>query len=285
MFTLNTQNWTEKKVTPVNTLQVFITNRCNMRCKGCFYAHKLDNHSDINLDNYKSIIENNSFLIKKIILLGGEPLLHKNLGDILIENNKHNISTTVYTNGRNIDVLKDLPDVPFDVRIGVFGNTLTEKPLSKIKSIDRPVKIVFMLRKDNIEELNMVALEAESRFNCRALYISSIRDITVTKDYWKDTNETITNEEYAKIVQKFINEYNGGIKQIDISTRGVLVSNTRDITELKHCRFGNIFPDNKKIICPLDISLNKISDEFSYNKRVCNKHTHCVLQKISLIRN
>lgn len=285
MFTLNTQNWTEKPATPVNTLQIFITNRCNMRCKGCFYAHKLDNHSDMNLDSYKSIVEENSHIIKKIILLGGEPLLYKQIGDMLIENNKHNISTTVYTNGRNIEILKDLPNVPFDVRIGVFGNTLTEKPLSKIKSTDHPVKIVFMIRKDNIEELNNVALEAESRFNCQALYLSSIRDITVTKDYWKDTDETVTNDDYAKIVQKFINEYNGSIKQIDISTRGVLLSNVRDMTEIKHCRFGNIFPDEKKIICPLDISLNKTSNEFSYNKRKCNKHTHCVLQKISLIRN
>ncbi|MFA5759160.1 MAG: radical SAM protein [Clostridia bacterium] len=204
MLKLKTPGWVEKPIQPVNTLQIFITNRCNMRCKGCFYAHKLDNISDMSLEQYKTIVKSYAAYVKKIILLGGEPLLHKQIGDMIIENHKYNISTTIYTNGRNIEILKDLPNIPVEIRIGVFGNTLTEKPLSKIPSITHPVKIVFMLRKDNISELNNVALSAESRFNCQTLYLSSIRDISVTKDYWKDTEETINNEDYALLIQNFM---------------------------------------------------------------------------------
>ena len=270
--------WKETTVLPVNTLQVFITNRCNLRCKGCFYSHKLDTSSDMSLESYQEIVRENAPFIKKITLLGGEPMLHKHIGEMLLENAKHNIGTTIYTNGRYLEVLKDLPDVPFDLRVGVLGNTSSEKPLQKVIHTDFPVKIVFMLRKDNIEELNEVAKAAEAQFNCKSLYLSSIREIDITGDFWKDTENTLSNKEYAGIVQKFLYEYKGGIPKLDISTRGVLKSQP-----ITHCRFGNIFPDGTKIICPLDISLNKTSD-LVYNQRQCNKHTHCVLQKISLER-
>lgn len=278
MFSLYTPRWQEIPVTPVNTLQIFITNRCNLRCKGCFYGHKLDTSSDMSLELYQNIVRENAPFIKKITLLGGEPLLHKQIGEMLIENSKYNISTTIYTNGRFLDVLKDFPNVPFDLRIGVLGNISSEKPLQKVKPTDFPVKIVFMLRKDNVEELNVVAKAAEAQFNCKSLYLSSIREIDITGDFWKDTENTLSNNEYAGIVQKFLYEYKGGIPALDIATRGVLKSQP-----IKHCRFGNVFPDGTRIICPLDISLNKTSD-LLYNQRVCNKHTHCVLQKISLER-
>ena len=48
-----------------------------------------------------------------------------------------------------------------------------------------------MLRQDNINELKEAVKLAEKEFNCKAFYISSIRDITATKNFWKDTKETI----------------------------------------------------------------------------------------------
>lgn len=274
-MTLNTPGWREIPVIPVNTLQIFITNRCNLRCKGCFYSHKLDTSSDMSLEMYQNIVRENAPFIKKITLLGGEPLLHKQIGEMLIENAKYNIGTTIYTNGRYLEALNDFPKVQFDLRIGVLGNTTSEKPLQKVIHTDFPVKIVFMLRKDNVQELIEVSKAAE-RFNCIGLYLSSIREMDITGDFWKDTDNTISNEEYANIVQKFICEYQGRIHRLDIATRGVLKS-----LPIKHCRFGNVFPDGTKIICPLDISLGK-TNPLAYNKTPCNKHTHCVLQKISL---
>lgn len=275
MFSLYTPRWQEIPVTPVNTLQIFITNRCNLRCKGCFYGHKLDTSSDMSLELYQNIVRENAPFIKKITLLGGEPLLHKQIGEMLIENSKYNISTTIYTNGRFLDVLKDFPNVPFDLRIGVLGNISSEKPLQKVIPTDFPVKIVVMLRKDNVSDLNDIAKVAENQFNCTGLYLSSIREMDITGDFWKDTENTLSNVEYAGIVQKFFYEYQGGIPRLDIATRGVLKS-----LPIKHCRFGNVFPDGTNIICPLDISLGK-TNPLIYNKNPCNKHTHCVLQKIS----
>jgi hypothetical protein len=273
--------WQETYVLPINTLQIFITNRCNLRCKGCFYSHKLDN-SDMSLDTYRSIIDKYSQHVGKITLLGGEPLLHPQLGDIISENSKRGLLTTIYTNGRYLDVIKDIPNYNVDLRIGVLGSRKSEKPLSKVQQTDWPVKIVLMLRKDNVLCLNELVSLAESRFNCKSFYISSIRDIAITNDYWEDTPDTISNNYYAEVVQSFINRYYGKIPRIDIATRGVLKTNQQDFSTVKHCRFGNIFPDGEKIICPLDIAKRNTTPELTFNTRLCNKHTSCVLQKISL---
>jgi len=46
--------WQELIPRPVNTLQLFITNKCNNRCKACFYAHKLGSE-EMSFDDYKKI--------------------------------------------------------------------------------------------------------------------------------------------------------------------------------------------------------------------------------------
>jgi len=276
--------WQEISVLPVNTLQVFITNRCNLRCKGCFYGHKLDNQ-DMSLATYRSILDKYSQHIGKITLLGGEPLLHPQLGDIISENIKRNLLTTIYTNGRHLESIKNLPNTNVDLRIGVLGSDTSEKPLSKVQETDWPTKIVLMLRKDNVSCLYDLAAQAEARFNCTSLYLSSIRDIAITNDYWEDTPDTISNDDYANIAQTFINLYSGNIPRIDIATRGVLRTKSQSFDTVKRCRFGNIFPDGEKIICPLDIAKCSVVPELFFNSRLCNKHTSCVLQKISLLQS
>lgn len=123
------------------------------------------------------------------------------------------------------------------------------------------------------------AMMAEKKFDCQGFYISSIRDIAVTQDYWKDTKETLNLEGYFKAVQNFVKNYNGRIPRLHIARRGIIIGNKQKVTK---CRFGNIFPDNKKIICPLDISKKLYSKELMFNKRPCNKNKECILQKIVL---
>jgi chloramphenicol O-acetyltransferase len=118
-------------------------------------------------------------------------------------------------------------------------------------------------------------------FNCKQFFLSSIRDITVTGNFWKDTDDTVSNEEYCEIVQNFLNFYNGKIKKIHIASRGILETTQNKMT-CQTCRFGNIFPNGEIITCPFDIALNKISTDFEYG-RLCNKNG-CVLQKIILER-
>ncbi|MDD5164752.1 MAG: 4Fe-4S cluster-binding domain-containing protein, partial [Patescibacteria group bacterium] len=90
---------------PVNTLQLFITNRCNLRCKGCFYAHKLG-AKEMSLREYQDYILKYLPEIQKVILLGGEPTMHKNLPQMLKFNNQYGLKTTIYSTGFNLEQFK-----------------------------------------------------------------------------------------------------------------------------------------------------------------------------------
>jgi MoaA/NifB/PqqE/SkfB family radical SAM enzyme len=290
MITLqyDTNHWTEIAPVPKNTLQLFITNRCNLRCKGCFMEHKLGT-GDMPLSTYVQHVD--SYLsqgIKKVIILGGEPTLHYDLPIMIRINEMRGLDTTIYTNGINLGYLEERTKSlgidlnKLEIRVGVYGATESEKPLVNVENINLPITVVYMLRKDNIKALMYTASLASAFYNCKAFYISSIRDIAQTHDFWKDTEETISPNEYAEIVQEFINNYQGTIPEIHISRRGILKGQVES-TDVDKCRFGNIFPDGEKIICPLDISLKKTVPTLEFGTRQCDKHG-CILQKIVLRR-
>lgn len=280
ILSYNNSEWEELTPSPVNTLQVFITNKCNLRCKACFYAHNLGKE-DMSLEEYKQAVRKYLGNIRKVILLGGEPTLHKDLNKIIAFNTESGLRTTLYTNGTNLKALKKADMSKTKIRIGIYGAELSEKPLEDVPSVKFPVTIVYMLRKDNIKDLPRAMRLAENNFNCQAFYISSIRDIAATQDYWKDTAQTLPLGEYFKVVQKTVTNYKGNINELHIATRGVIKTKNNQ-NPVSKCRFGNVFPDGKKITCPLDISKKVYTKELRFNERKCNKHHECILQKIVL---
>lgn len=286
-LTYDNNKWKEKITRPVPTLQLFITNKCNKRCKGCFYEENLGTE-EISLDKYKQLIISYKDKIRKVILLGGEPTIHNDLDKMIEFNIENDLKTTIYTNGRDLSKLENISNIDFvETRIGILGLYNGEKHLAEIKSTKIPVTITYMLRRNNINELFSTAKYAEENFNCKKFYISSIRDITTTKDYWIDTDETIELMEYGSIIQKFMNEYSGNIPRIDISRRGIITtSDDEKYPKIDSCRFLNIFPDDKKIICPFDISksIYHTTEKYEFNSRRCNKNNQCLLQKIVLER-
>lgn len=276
------KKWEEVITQPVNTLQLFITNKCNLRCTGCFYQHKLGK-GEMSMEEYKNHVLEYEKEVGKVILLGGEPTLHPNLDEMIDFNNKRGLKTTVYTNGIGIKKLEAVDLSKTQVRIGVYGSFSSEKPLYKIPVPDFPVTIVYMLRRDNVSEFRQTAAMAENRFNCNGFYISSIRDITATQDFWKDTPETVPLGEYYKLVQEFVYDYEGQIPVLHIARRGV-IETEKQSNGTDKCRFGNIFPDGEKIICPFDISRKITADKLVFGERHCNKNKSCILKKIVLRR-
>lgn len=275
------KKYRERFTPPAKTLQLFITTMCNKRCRACFYAHQLG-HEHMSFDMYSRFVLDYHDLegIEKIILLGGEPTLHPELKKMIEFNQLFGLKTTVYTNGCNLDVFKDLSLEGVNIRIGVYGSTTSEKALSDVKRTTLPVTIVFMARKDNVHELPLVAKMAEEDFNCQDFYISSIRDIAQTGSYWIDNEETISMLEYFNLVQHFVVTY-GGNMNLHISRRGIIRTKMTDTLQIGECRFANIFPDGKLIVCPFDISLEKYSPTSNYGRK-CNKDSQCILQKVVL---
>lgn len=270
--------WNISCSSPVNTLQLFITNQCNKRCDGCFYSHKLGS-KHMSFDTYKDNILAYKDQIEKIILMGGEPTLHPDLCDMVRFNNDQGVKTTVYSNGFNLNVFKRAQLSMLTVRVGILGLDKGEKTLKEVDP-DYPFSVVYMLRQNNVNQLLDTAQYAEQN-SCENFYISSIRDIEDTGDFWKDNSKTISNIEYIKIVEDFLKKYSGNMR-IHVAGRGMVDIDPNCNT----CRFLNIFPDDDKvIICPLDISKKLLIDRkdfLGFRKRKCNKHPQCLLQKIVL---
>ncbi|MCG2718949.1 MAG: radical SAM protein [Nanoarchaeota archaeon] len=277
------KKWKEIGAKHVNTLQFFITNKCNLKCKACFYAHNIGKE-EISFEEYRRHLSNHMNRIDKVVLLGGEPTLYKDIVKLIDYNTRVGLKTTIYTNGANLSVLEGADLSKTKIRLGVYGAYKSEKPLAKVQKTNVPVTVVYMLRKNNVNELMKTAKMAEKKFNCKSFFISSIRDITQTQDFWKDTKDTLSFKEYYKVVQDFIKNYEGTLEKIHVSKRTVIIPGKKFKTVSK-CRFGNIFPDGKKIICPLDISRKLYSKKLTFGERPCNKHTTCIMAKVVLQKN
>lgn len=281
--------WEQLVSEPDSTLQLFITNRCNKRCAACFYDSYLSS-KDMSFDQYKIYIDTYGENTGKVILIGGEPTLHPNIADMILYNRDKGLRTTVYTNGTKLGALSSVMAPDVKVRVGVLGIDQSEKKLSEITPPDYPVTVVFMLRQDNVQDLYPLATAVIERgFQCEDLYISSIRDIALTKCFWLDTPETFSLSpaipgSYPNIIQGYLeymtNEGPDEIKRLHLCRRGVIDSDSN----IGHCRYLNIFPNGEKTICPWDISLHETVNDYKYWTRKCNKNKTCILQKIVLQR-
>jgi MoaA/NifB/PqqE/SkfB family radical SAM enzyme len=226
----------------------------------------------MSFDSYRRHLDDHTARLKatKVILLGGEPTLHPQVASFANEALARNLAVTVYTNGANLDALEACPGIT--VRIGVLGHRSGEKALAEIKRPNYPVAIVYMLRQNNLHELDDAVKDAEDRFDCRYFMLSSIRDIATTKSFWKDTSETLSATQYKDVVEAFLARYEGTL-DVHVANRGIYDGCGHD-----RCRFLNFYPDGKCTLCPFDISLD-IKDYPSSFGRRCNKNKECLLQK------
>lgn len=268
-----------------NTLQIFITNRCNLKCKGCFARFVMqEKEGCIDLEEYEKVIEN--FLKKdgkQINILGGEPLLHPNLREILKLNREKNIRTTVYTNGNFLNRYTKENFQDIKVRVSLYCKTGNVKSAYELPKTDIPIDVCFMVSKNTtLEELCDSAIYVEKNYNCKVFFISGIRELdNPKKEFFEDTEITMSVLKYKELVHKFLEKYDGGM-EIHISKRGVFES-TKTITGNK-CKFANYFVGGKIIQCPYDVVNLKFQRDYNFNQRYCQQNNTCLMSKIILRR-
>lgn len=271
-----------------NTLQVFITNRCNMSCNGCFARNIIsENNKDISLEEYREVLE--KFIDKggeQINLLGGEPLIHPEINNILRCNYYYKIKTTVYTNGYFLDKL------PY---LNITGNILKNTKFRvSIYSYDGECKSCFSISENHpefdanfmvssettLDELLLSAERCESFYKCKVFFISSIRELdNERKEFFDDTELTMPVLKYKELVHNFLDKYNGDM-EIHISKRGVFES-TVSLCGNK-CKFANYFIGGKIIQCPYDVVNRKFQPDYEFDKRYCQQNSSCLMSKIKL---
>jgi organic radical activating enzyme len=277
--------YTEIPLLRRNTLQVFITNACNLKCNGCFARNIINgNNKYISIKEYNKVIER--FLDKggkQINIIGGEPLLHPKLKEILKINKDKDIKTTVYTNGYFLDKYHKEDFYNSKLRVSIYCETGKIKSIKNIPITNIPIDANFMVSSStNLEELLTSSEYIERNYNCDTFFISSLRELdNPRKEFFDDTNLTMPVIKYKELVHNFLDNYNGNM-EIHISKRGVFES-TNTLPDTK-CRFANYFIGNKIIQCPYDVVNLKFQEDYEFNKRDCQQNNTCLMSKIIVKR-
>ena len=264
-----------------NTLQVFITNACNLKCNGCFARSVIvDEKNHMNIKEYVEILE--KFLDKggeQINLLGGEPLLHPNLREILDINQANKIKTSIYTNGYFLDkyAKKDFENIK--LRVSLYCKLGEIKSAKNLLKTNIPIDANFMVSVNtSLEELLNCAEYIEENYNCDIFFISSIRELdNPKKEFFDDTKITMPVLKYKELIHNFLERYSGNM-EIHVSKRGVFES-TKTLPDNK-CKFANYFIGGKIIQCPYDVVNLKFQNDYEFGKRNCQQNNTCLMSKV-----
>lgn len=95
--------WNEKPI--LDNLEYEVTNKCNLKCKGCSHFSNLEENDDSSgIDIYTrdiKILSQKYFNVRQITLLGGEPLIVQNLKDYILVTHKYfpDSIIRIFTNG------------------------------------------------------------------------------------------------------------------------------------------------------------------------------------------
>ncbi len=272
----------EKKLGRRNTLQVFVTNDCNLSCKGCFARNLMgDGKEHMGLEEYGNVID--VFLEKggkQINLIGGEPLLHPKIRDILRFNKEKDIKTTIYTNGKFIDKINDEDLQGAKLRVSLYAQ-YGFKGAYDLPETNTKIDANFMIgAKTTVEDLVNSAKHIEENYNCNVFFISSLRDLdNPEQEFFYDTPLCMPVIDYKKLVNEFLWEYDGNM-EVHVSKRGVFESTTT-LPDNK-CRFANYSIGNKIVQCPYDIVSMKLQRDYEFGKRNCQHNNSCLMSKIIL---
>lgn len=267
-----------------NTLQIFVTNRCNLKCEGCFARFAMKDNLDIGIEEYAHAVSD--FLRKdgkQINLLGGEPLLHPHLREMLDVNRKGKIKTTVYTNGFLLDRYAKEDFDGIKLRVSLYCESGKVKSAKDLPKTDIPIDVCYMVSKNtSLEDMLNAASYIEQNHACEVFFISSIRELdNKEKEFFRDTGLTMNLFDYKSLVHEFLMAYEGNM-EIHISKRGVFES-TKTLTGNK-CRFANYFIGGKIIQCPYDVVNLKFQKDYAFDSRYCQQNSSCLMSKIVLKR-
>jgi len=185
----------------------FVTNRCNSRCKHCFYWKKLNsNLNELTLTEIEKITKNLGE-IQVLLLSGGEPFLRKDLFEIIslfIKNNKVrvvSIPTNAILTEKIIRITKRLsasfPQVLFSINPSIDNLYKKNDEIRGVKgAFKRSIKTLKELEKIRKEKKNVEIVINTTISN------SNYKDFDKIIDFFKKFNITYHNFELLRGVPK-----------------------------------------------------------------------------------
>ncbi len=176
---------------------------CNNKCIFC-YSHNTINSNDVNLSlsfkEFKKFVENNNVNKQdRIVLNGGEPLMHKEINDYLKYVSQLEVETLIFTNGRMLKLLNPInlkPNLRFIIPIhgnkeihdfitgisGSFDETIESLHWAKNNGHNCLVDIKIILNNETIDEnkfFKSVETWKSLPFN-NAIHITKMADTKVS---------------------------------------------------------------------------------------------------------
>lgn len=262
-LSVNPEKWQEESKPYSKTILLFITNACNLSCDYCFNIPNLHREKGMSLEYIQQLVETNPD-ISKYDLMGGEPLLHRGINQIISYLESKNKRVGLYTNGYFLENLKHNHRY-LKVNISFQSLESEDKSLKPICDIAEqvrslqyiyPIKLVFLLNNQNKFILADAVKYIENNFeNIDTLTIGTVRN---EGDYWNDNySYVVPLREYAEITQRFINGYEGRLN-IDIFSKGILYTdNLPQNQDNQINRFKSVFDNNRYVSCLYLIAQDK----------------------------
>lgn len=153
------------------SLELEFDRRCNYRCPYCYATADLDCLATFNQNVVSEAIEQAAALgARKIVLLGGEPLLENRLGATIRKIAEHGMHTEIFTNGSLVNREFSQLAKEFDCRVVVKLNCLdapTHDRLTGVRdSLAKSLRALELLQDAGLDGDHLCASTTISSVNC-----------------------------------------------------------------------------------------------------------------------
>lgn len=193
---------------------------CNLRCKHCLLGDRLKSGESIKKEVVIKILEEGIAIgVKDVLFTGGEPLLHKDITEILSTATRFGYNTSINTNGTLITetMAKTIASIGLSkVQVSVDGPKKIHEYIRGAGTFDRTLKGIRLLKEVGIKvylntQLTEQLLEKEN-FDDYLSLLKSINpefvQLTITASLGNARKYNITPIDYTKHAEfiKFLAE-------------------------------------------------------------------------------
>lgn len=196
-------------------VQFTVTNRCNLRCSYCYADYPNRSHNDLSTKDILRILDELAEIgTKRINLVGGEPLLRNDIGQIIQHIKNKNIECAMTTNGyfvarklddvRKLDLLCVSLDGNKESNDANRGKGSYEKALEAIKIAKAnriPLQVATVITKNNLNSIDYLLEEGKRigfMIGFSTLINQSAGEIKIAP------NDLPNDDEYRKVLKKII---------------------------------------------------------------------------------
>ncbi|WP_278549279.1 radical SAM protein [Paraclostridium bifermentans] len=235
-----------------------ITYGCNNNCVFC-YSHNTTHssiaHNELTLDSFNEYLKRNSVSSDdRIILNGGEPLMHSNLKDILTILKNIGCETIIFTNGRLLNRINlNLLNEKFRFVVPIHGYKELHDKITKVKGsyietihgmkkfdsrdVTAKLDLKIILNEgmiESTESFNKMLNALDSIYFNNSVHITKMADTIISKkNNCKSMNNNDIVSYYTRLLFDYFSKYDYSIKLFDTCIKDINQIENKNLNRLK----------------------------------------------------